>query len=315
MDPTIYYGVQSGPYWDWKVALDLFLGGAGAGAFVFSVALYELWGQRFRRIPQTAAYLAPLLVGAGLLLLLLKLGRPHHLIQTFTNVAPTAPLWWGGVFQTLFIVGSIWYALLWRNQDPDSVRRTLGLVLAPIAVIVAAYHGMLLAVVTSRPLWNTGPTVVGALLGFVTTGIAAVLVLHLLRMGIRGRLEDADHVTSFLEDLQPVRNLLVVALLAQLGTLFFWWVSLHFGALADRTALQAANMSYGSTFWGLGIVVGLIVPLVLGAYVVWNGDRSNHRLQVWTVGITSVLILLGGYSFRLAVVLAGQLNPVYVSLP
>ena len=64
MDPEIIYHVQPGPYWDWKVAVDLFLGGAGVGAFLFSVALSELWGRRYRRIPQTAAMLAPVLVGA-----------------------------------------------------------------------------------------------------------------------------------------------------------------------------------------------------------------------------------------------------------
>jgi len=59
MDPSIVYNVQHGYYWDWKVALDLFFGGAGVGAFIFGVALYELWGRRYRRIPQTAAFLAP----------------------------------------------------------------------------------------------------------------------------------------------------------------------------------------------------------------------------------------------------------------
>ncbi len=34
MTPEIIYEVQSGPFWDWRVALDLFLGGAGDGAFL-----------------------------------------------------------------------------------------------------------------------------------------------------------------------------------------------------------------------------------------------------------------------------------------
>ena len=52
----IVYNVQHGPYWDWKVAFDLFFGGAGVGAFVFGIGLYEFWGHRYRRIPHTAAY-------------------------------------------------------------------------------------------------------------------------------------------------------------------------------------------------------------------------------------------------------------------
>jgi len=315
MDPEITYNVQQGFYWNWKVALDLFFGGAGVGAFVFGVGLYEFWGERYRRIPQTAAFIAPILVGAGLLLLMMKLGRPLQIFQTFTAFAPRSPLWWGGIFQTVFIAGALWYAYLWRHQEPHPLRRRLGLALVPVAVIVGAYHGMLLAVMTSRPLWNTGPTVLAALAGFVTTGIAAVMGVHLIRMKLAGRLADREHVASFLSDLAPIRNVLAGALLLQLGTFFLWWVSLRFGDLTDVAALDAANAAYGPMFWFLGIGVGLILPLVLGAYSVWKNEESVPRLQVWAVGVTSALILVGGLFFRLAVVLAGQLNPVIVTLP
>ena len=310
MDPTVVYNIQPGPFWNWKVAMDLFLGGAGIGAFLFSVALFELWGRRYRRIPQTGAILSPLLVGSGLLFLMLKLGRPFQLFQTFLNFAPTSPLWWGGVFQTVFIVGAIVYAWKWRTTEPDPGRRALGLILTPIAVIVGAYHGLLLAVITARPLWNTGPTVVAALLAFAATGIAAVMLTHLIRMRVAGRLGDADHVATFLDDIRPVRNVLVAVLVLQLGTFFFWWLSLFFGSLHDQQALVAANEAYGPMFWGLGIGLGLVFPLALGAYSVWRGEASHRRLQVFMIGVTSVSILLGGFVFRLAVVLGGQ-----VSLP
>jgi protein NrfD len=315
MDSDITYIVQQGFYWDWRVALDLFFGGAGVGAFVFGIGLYEFWGRRYRRIPQTAAFIAPILMGVGILLLTMKLGRPLHIFRTFTVIAPTAPLWWGGIFQTVFIVGAIWYAFLWRDQEPHPLRRRLGLALVPVAVIVGAYHGMLLAVMPSRPLWNTGPTVLAALAGFVTTGIAAVIGVHLLRMKLAGRLANREYVAGFLSDLTPVRNVLAGALLLQLGTFFLWWMSLRFGDLKDVAALEAANASYGPMVWFLGIGVGLIIPLVLGAYSVWKDDEKAPRLQVWTVGVTSALILAGGLFFRLAVVLAGQLNHVIVTLP
>jgi protein NrfD len=402
MDPEIVYSVQSGYYWDWKVALDLFFGGAGVGAFVFAVCLHEFWGRKYRRIPQTAAFLAPILVGAGLLLLMIKLGRPHYIFETFVNFAPTAPLWWGGVFQTLFLVGAVWYAFLWLNDEPRPMKRGLGLALVPVAVIVAAYHGMLLAVLPSRPLWNTGPTVLASLVCFATTGIAAVMAAHLLRMKWAGRLDDAEHVETFLDDLWPVRYVLAVALLLQLAFFFFWWIGLRFGDLADREALAAANTEYGLLYWGLGIGLGIGLPLVLGTVSLLYGDRPNESspagepldgarpgstphgrlglgatlivplaflvflwwlsadsavangsrppggsvtywtvgllagvglplaigahwwrkgdarhqgLHVWTVGVASVLILVGGLFFRLAVVLSGQLNPVFTTLP
>ena len=306
MDPSIVYNVQPGPYWDWKVAVDLFFGGAGVGAFVFSVALFELWGRRYRRIPQTAAFLAPVLVALGLGFLMFKMGRPLHLFLTFTNFAPTSPLWWGGVFQTLFLAGAIWYAFRWRSTEPDPRRRMLGRLLVPVAVIVGAYHGLLLAVVNARPLWNTGPTVVAALLGFATTGIAAVMIAHLLRMKLAGRLGSAEHLTTFLDDMRPVRSVLVGALFLQLGTFFFWWLSLFFGSLQDRQALDAANAAFGPMFWGLGIGVGVVLPLLIGGVTAWKERDAMRRREVFVIGLTSLLILVGGLFFRLAVVLGGQ---------
>jgi protein NrfD len=314
MDPQIVYNIQPGAYWNWKVALDLFLGGAGVGAFLFSVALFELWGRRYRRIPQTAAMLAPFLVGAGILFLLFKMGRPTAIFLTFVSFAPSSALWWGGIFQTVFMVGSIWYALRWRSTEPDEFRRKLGLALTPIAFIVGSYHGLLLAINTARPLWNSGPTVVAALLAFAATGIAAVMLTHLVRMQLAGRLDDAGHLGTFLDNMKPVRDVLVVVLVLQLGTFFLWWLSLFFGSLQDRLALDAANAAYGPMFWWIGIGVGLVLPLVLGSYVVWRGEAAHRRLQVLMIGLTSVLILVGGFVFRLAVVLGGQVRPAIPSI-
>lgn len=307
MNTEIIYEVQSGPIWDWKVAVDLFLGGAGVGAFLFAVFLDERFDGKYRRICHTAAILAPLLIIVGLVLVMLKMGRPLYLFLTYTNFNPTAPLWWGGIFQPLLVLGAIAYAVRWRRGEPhDSTRRWLGRLLAPVAVIVGAYHGLLLSLMVSRPLWNTGPTVVAALLGFASTGIAVVMLVHLIRMKVGGRLADEEHVATFLDDMRVVRNILVGVLVLQLGTFFLWWLSLRFGSLHDQQALAAANETYGPMFWWLGIGLGLVVPLVLGGISVLHGEAAHRRLQITMIGLTSALILVGGFFFRLAMVLAGQ---------
>ena len=112
MDAEVIYNIQPGPYWDWKVAVDLFLGGAGVGALLFAVALDVVFKGRHRAVCQTAAWIAPVLITLGLLFLLLKLGRPFNLFSTYQNLAPTSPLWWGGIFQPLLVIGAIFYALM-----------------------------------------------------------------------------------------------------------------------------------------------------------------------------------------------------------
>ncbi len=315
MDPTLVFNGPAFPIWDWRVGLDLFFGGIGVGAFLFAVLVDWRYEGKYGRICHTAALAAPFFVLLGLLFLMMKMGRPMALFYTFTTFAPASPLWWGGIFQTLFVLGSIYYALLWRDPDADAERRRkIGWWLLPVAVIVGAYHGFLLSIFPARPLWNTGPTVVAAILAFVTTGMAAVLLLHLIRMKLAGRLAQTDWVQEFLSDMREMRLLLAAALLAQVFTVFIWWVSLQFGSLGAQSALAAANAGYGPMFWWVGIGVGLLLPLVIGGYAVLRGEGLGVAMEVNSIWVTSALILVGGVVFRLAVVLGGQVAPIVGTL-
>ena len=307
MEPDLIYQIQAGPIWDWKVAVDLFLGGAGVGALLFAVALDVFFHGKFKRICQTAAWLSPILITLGLLFLLAKLGRPMDLALTYLHFNPASPLWWGGVFQPLLIIGGIWYAMLWRKpgEKVDS-RRTLGWVVAGLAILVGAYHGLLMGVVTARPLWSAGPSVVSAMLGFVTTGVAAVMLVHLVRMKMGGRLADEDVAMRFFRAMSFARNIVVSALILQLGTFFLWWLSLKTGSLQDQQALLAADNAFGSMFWSLGIGVGLVLPLLFIGYASWKRGFGKVSKQVGLITATSVMILIGGFFFRLAVLLGGQ---------
>jgi len=309
MSSEIIYFTQPAPFWDWRVATDLFLGGAGVGALLFGVLLDEWFKGKYHRICVTAAWLSPVLVTAGLMFLMMKMGRPLHLFFTYTNFNPHSPLWWGGVFQPLFLIAAIAYAFMWRHDTPNYLpRRWLGRAITPLAFIVGTYHGLLLAHNVSRPLWNTGPTVVAAILGFVTTGIAAVMLVHLIRAKWAGRLANQDLVTNFLNDMNIVRNMLTVALIFQLATFYLWWLSLKYGSLSDQQALAAANESYGPMFWYLGIGVGLIIPIALGVLALIRGEAMHRRFQTTMIAVTSALILFGGFFFRLALVLGGQVE-------
>ena len=126
-------------------------------------------------------------------------------------------------------------------------------------------------------------------------------------MKVAGRLADEDHVATFLDDFIVVRNGLVGVLVLQLGTCFLWWLSLTFGNLQDQQALSVANESYGPMFWGVGICIGIILPLGLGTIAVLRGEAVHRRLEITVIGLTSFLILVGGYFFRLAYLLGGQI--------
>ncbi len=309
METSIFYELGHPIIWDWRVATDLFFGGMGVGAFLFAVLVDWRFEGKYKRICQTAAWMAPLFVVIGLLFLMAKMGRPMALFLTFTTFVPTSPLWWGGIFQTLFILGTIYYALQWQHPDEGVQLRTrLGWALIPVAMIVGTYHGFVLSIFKAHPLWNTGPTVVAAILSFITTGIAAIMLIHLIRMKLAGRLSKTEWVQEFLGEIHEVRILLGGALLAQIFTLFVWWVSLNFGHLSAQQALAAATATYGPSFWLVGIGVGVVIPLLLGGYTIWREKGASLKLEVNMIWLTSALILVGGFVFRLTMVLGGQVE-------
>ena len=92
MEPEIVFNIQSGIAWDWRVAMDLYLGGAGVGAILFAVLIDHLFAGRYRRLSQTAAWLGPVLVAIGLVLIMAKMGRPFNAWQNYVNVSPLSPL-------------------------------------------------------------------------------------------------------------------------------------------------------------------------------------------------------------------------------
>lgn len=307
METEIVYTIQQGPIWDWKVAFDLFLGGVGVGSLLFAILLDEGFRGKYHRISRTGAWVSPVLVAAGLAFILLEMGRPFSAYHTYLNVNLTSPLWWGGIFQPIVVIGGLIYACLWSQPEAyKTVRRPIGWVLIPMTIIVGAYHGMLLAVLVSRPLWNVGPTVIAALLGFLSSGVAMVMLVHLLRMKLTGRLNDAEHLHSFLDDLVVVRYTLGGLLLLKLGTFFLWWINLRMGSLQAQQALEAANANYGPLFWGGGIGIGIVLPIVLGAYLILQPAARQEKIEVSIIAWSSAMIVLGVFCFRLALVLAGQ---------
>ena len=185
----------------------------------------------------------------------------------------------------------------------------LGCIGIPLAIAVGTYHGFLLSIVKSFPFWNTGFTVASAVLAFITTGIAAVVLVGALIPSLRKELSEASFTFP----------LLATALLLQLATFALHWLSLYFGASREVAAISYINAEYGSLFWIGAVVLGVMAPSV-GLLSVWEktqaglsgntGAQESRTVPVPSVVVPAVcaaLILVGGVIFRYVWVLAGQL--------
>lgn len=297
-DATIVYTVPQMLVWDWRVTADLFLGGTGVGAFFVALYADHRFRDRHPEVTRLAAWAAPLCIIGGVILLMAKLGHPERIWMTVEGFSATAPLSWGSFFQALLIGLALVYAIALRGgEDTRRTRQWLAVASVPVALFVGGYHGFLLSAMRAHALWNTGAATVAAVLAFVITGLA--LVTLLLCMHPRRR--------DLLDGIREIRWLLGAALLAQIGTLFVWWVSLEWGLAPARDALATANASWGTTFWIGAIGVGLVLPLLLGGAGILAERRLSQRARVALIAVSSLLILVGGYMFRHSVLMGGQL--------
>lgn len=314
MTTVFSYDVPHLVYWHWRIAADLFFGGIGVGAFFVAVLNSLVYKDKFPSVSKVGAVLAPLCVIAGLVFMLTELGHPLRIWRTITGFNVSSPLSWGGPFQTLLIMITVVYAYLWIRPTSAKVRTVVGVLGIPLALIVGAYHGWLLTIVRARPLWNTGPATVTALLGFVTTGMAAVLlVLCLIPTGARRATASTEQVRSSqkvraLWMIRDFRHILVAAMFVQGLTFFIWFISLYYGSADARAALVVANKAIGPLFWTVGIVLGLIVPIGLQLLEVVKHSTGVDKINIPLTVVTTILILVGGFVFRYAVVIGGQLS-------
>lgn len=295
MESKVVYDIFHLIYWDWRVALDFFLGGLGVGAFICAISVMVYKDDDKLTSVRVGSALGPLAMSAGLLILLLEMGQPLRIYKTLTRFNLTSTMSWGGVIQEGFILFSAIFAILLFTNKNENLRRGLGIFAGFFALFVAYYHGFLLSFTTARPLWNAGAVNVASVISSVNTGIAAILLLMSFSNKGRGEIQQMS---------PAAKNFLLISLLAQMTTCFIWVVTLTTGKADFVNAYHVLNQNFGLMFWGGAISMGLVLPFfVLLAYS--TGTRKDKAIPVFSV---SLPLLIGGFIFRYVVVLGGQIS-------
>lgn len=280
-------------FWGGSIALDLYFGGIGVGTFLFAVALNFFYGEKCQQACKVAALATPISVAFGLLFLIGHLGYPERFYLVYTKVRITSPIWWGAWFQAIFSFISAFYAWMWFKDSDNPRKQILGYVGVPFALAVGIYHGFVLMVFKSKPLWNTGSITVMAICGFIMTGIALVVLV----LSVTSR---KNHV---LEELKIARNVMGVAIVAQLLTLALWGSSLYLGSGDSHAAILRLVQDYSGLFWGVAVLIGLVLPLALGMAAIVQ-ERKTGEFSYAVPLFTSLMVLVGGFAVRYIVIAA-----------
>jgi protein NrfD len=288
--------------WHWPIALYLFLGGLAAGVLFFA-AYYVIRGkeEEFPAAVKWAPVVVPIALVIGLLALIVDLKNPMNAFRLYMTIKIESPMSWGA--WTLLAVtplSIIWVAsylkeliptwdwkLSWLNAFEAFViknRKAMAWIMIVLAVILGIYTGILLSAFNARPLWNT------ALLGplFLVSGLStgAATIMWLSR-------KHQERMTFARIDL-----LLIIIEL-------FFIIHLFMGFLAGpEVQIESAKLFLGGEytipFWGFVVGLGLVLPALLEILELM-GKKVPVSLPV-------LLILIGGFLFRLIMVEAGELT-------
>ena len=301
-------------YWGWLVAIYLFMGGMGAGAFIVA-AVIELTGERYKH-----EYCPTALVGAGVsgpliaigtVLLIFDLGaglrEPWRILNMFTNWSSV--MTWGIWILSFFIPIAFVYGILevmqvhpgilawlrrWLRFLPETlpyrgIKRIVCSIGILLALGTALYTGVLLSVVQAVPLWATPILPILFLVSAVSTGMGLSLDLSATLM-----VPETPHRFKRL----PLIHIALIGLEIVLLVLFFY-TALGQGGEAAESANLILTGAGSLIFWVVVAGLGMVFPLVLNIYALARGSHG------YVVGILAgAAIVLAGLFVRYLIVAA-----------
>ena len=290
--------------WGPLLAWDLFLGGAGAAAYIIGVV--ALWlGGKYLRLAKPGIFAGPPLVALGALLLLLELGNPLRAWMGFLR--PGSSMMSVGILLiSLFIVLGflhILFLLFPKLGVKAGLLKLLGTVTAVIGLGVILYTGLLLGLVKAVPFWNTPMLPLLFLVSALLSGAGVVILVAGLQRWVAPKKVKAEEVGESVGGLVPTVVLLLVVELLVLFLLLF--LTNGGSVVAATSAKFLLSGAYATAFWVGVVVVGVVLPLLLVLWVLGRRGKMTLGRAVDISTLAAFCLLVGGLILRYAVVAAG----------
>lgn len=290
--PTYYRRPAVKPSdWRWLIITYVFVGGLAGSAQVIGTVVDLIGHTRDRPLVSIARYLALAGAVASPVLLISDLKTPsrwYNMLRIFRGTSPMSVGSWTlfgfGGFSGLAALAQLG-ADLFNLRAARTVARLLGVPAALLGALLATYTGSLLAA-TSTPLWASAYRWLPAVFGLSGTSTAIATLTLLLN-----RIDDASPGIRRLERLALLTGVLELVLSARLDA---HWKREHLATPLEEPPIALA---YRGGAWGMGILAPLCVHLIQIL-----ARREMRRASI----CASVMALVGGYSQRAALILAGK---------
>jgi formate-dependent nitrite reductase membrane component NrfD len=284
--------------WGWWIAIYLFLGGIGGGAYTIG-AFNWLVGGVAGESTTVSLWIGFPALAIGSLCLLVDLGSPTKAFLAGMRPGTSwiaRGTWIISIFMVLAFLHFVLH--LFTGTGQTSGGRTLLNVIAILGIVFAvgtmAYTGVLLSASKGIPFWRSGVVPVVFVVSALVTGHFTIMLGIALTSG-SAAVPDPLRIMAF--------EAAVLVALEVLAIVFFLQAAFR---LPDPR--ESAERILRNRMFVIGyFLLGLAVPLVLMVVAYRTMPQQSPTGAVTLLGIGAVLGLVGGVILRQAILASGAL--------
>jgi protein NrfD len=295
----LFQGEQSANYgsyisWGLWVAMYLFLAGLAAGAYMLAAFEYLFNVPQFKGTGKTMLWTALVTLPAGLGSIGMDLGHMDRIWKVYLQPNFTsflALMVWGYTIFLILILLSVYLAFTQPDKKLMKIVMWIGFV---TSILVAGGVGFLLGGNATRLFWHVGLLPVQFPVFAIASGAALMLVI----------------VGWFMPSLDEKQRgdllwlLAIITIATSAAKLYFLFAdltqSLYGGAIDNLIAVQyMLTGPYAFMFWGVQIVLGLAIPVLVLA-------QPKLAKNGFVAGLMGLFLLVGYAAARILIVVPGQ---------
>jgi len=286
--------------WGLWIAMDIYLIGLSAGAFLLSSLVFVFKVKLFEKIGVMALFTAIVTLTCALISAWSDIGHMERFFEVFTSPNFHSLLTWiVWLYSAYFIVLLIELALALKIENPNISKKvkakeekTLQIVASigiPLAIAFHGGFGALFGVIAANPFWHGPMQSIYFLAGAVASGAAFLTALLVMFW----QQKDDNYKAMFIVLGKIVLiSILFDALLewAEIST-SLWWTSTPEHAEGVKLLLFG---EFWWVFWIFHVLLGILVPVYL---LIRKGNSEKH------VGWASALVAITFFAVRLNIVI------------
>lgn len=292
---------NAGITWGLPISTYVFLVLTSTGlTFIASFAM--IFGfDEFYPVAKRCVWLAVAALVAGFTSLAIEIGHPFRMLWALpTGMQYVSPMFWMGVFYTLYLV----FLLLkfWRINAGDwngPLSRALGIASFVSVVIAHATLGLVFGMMSMRPMWYSDLMPVYFLVTAALSGAAFAVFFTYLAYGFNREpmpaglraLKSGTTLPKVFATLIGITILMVVA-----RTVTGFWTNLE--------GMQVIHETVRSPWFHVELWLGLVLPFIL---MISPRHQTVPRWQILSAALVIVSLFIGRYDYMID----GQRVPMF----